>query len=623
MSNYVFKIFYGEKDKKGEEYSAKDEDLVSEPLKNFVRTKEKTLEDFAFYYKGRPVKFENLLHIKDSIFSQNEGRKPNIIAININKKPVTLKKEIKKEEVTQIKEKKEKEENKNEIHINKIEEPEKNNDIKEENFVRRKRINKEYYNDIICPKCKTSAIIENGENFKLNILNCGNFHYLKDIKYNAFDDYVFDFDDESPENLEKLRSNKDLLQCDLCSNNIKNITPPKDFLYICSCGANVCPECITNHNKENHFKIKLNDKDYYCLIHGEKFDSYCIDCNANFCDKCKKNHDGHDIELFSKIRPKREYVKKLAEEADKQKEILLDFVEDIRYSFDKIIDSIESYLNSYIMIEKTLIRRFNLGLHNFQLLRNLKNKNLFKNKLFENLESLNNAGDQKKFEQLLDIYQKINIDKNDNNKNNNNNYNAINKKDELKKIVDDEQKITITYNIGSKQLDRRVKLFDPVFVENNKDKLSLKVNGKEQEELSVYYYNKDDKDEINVDISQMNSIKNKEGKIIINNIPPVKDMSYMFNNCKYLSSVVFEKWKTDNIESMEAMFLLCQLEKIPGISTFNTKKLKSIRAMFCKCTNMEESPDMKNWFKKESELTDISMLFNGCKSLEKIKADPH
>ena len=70
-ADYVFKIFYGEKDKKGEEYSAKDEDLVSEPLKNFVRTKEKTLEDFAFYYKGRPVKFENLLHIKDSIFSQN------------------------------------------------------------------------------------------------------------------------------------------------------------------------------------------------------------------------------------------------------------------------------------------------------------------------------------------------------------------------------------------------------------------------------------------------------------------------------------------------------------------------------------------------------------------------
>lgn len=37
--------------------------------------------------------------------------------------------------------------------------------------------------------------------------------------------------------------------------------------------------------------------------------------------------------------------------------------------------------------------------------------------------------------------------------------------------------MTITYNIGVPKLERRVKLFDQVFVENNKDKLSLEIEG--------------------------------------------------------------------------------------------------------------------------------------------------
>jgi hypothetical protein len=35
----------------------------------------------------------------------------------------------------------------------------------------------------------------------------------------------------------------------------------------------------------------------------------------------------------------------------------------------------------------------------------------------------------------------------------------------------------ITYNIAVPKLERRVKLFDQVFVENNKDKLSLEIEG--------------------------------------------------------------------------------------------------------------------------------------------------
>ena len=52
----------------------------------------------------------------------------------------------------------------------------------EEVFQFRKVNNNVYYNDIACPMCKTPAIIEENEkDLSINILNCDNFHFLKNI----------------------------------------------------------------------------------------------------------------------------------------------------------------------------------------------------------------------------------------------------------------------------------------------------------------------------------------------------------------------------------------------------------------------------------------------------------
>ena len=208
----------------------------------------------------------------------------------------------------------------------------------------------------------------------------------------------------------------------------------------------------------------------------------------------------------------------------------------------------------------------------------------------ENLDKIEEIN--KRFISLFnDIYKPINDAKQKKEK----------KEEKNKTQIIQNNSMTITYNIGDKKFDRRVKLFDPVFVENNKDKLSLMIEKKEQE-LSIYYNNTSDKSELVVELSQ---IKNK---------PPITDMGYMFNNCKYLTDVNFKGWKTDNITSMEAMFQLCNLKKIPDISDFNTNNLVNIRAMFCKCTQITEIPNMNKWFK--SNLTNMSMLFNGCIALK-------
>ena len=571
------------------DYTEDEDKLVNELLKKFADDRKKKPEDYAFYYKGSLLKPDDSLHIKDSILAQNEGKSINIIAMLLTG-PISSSTEEEGKEP-------QKGQDKNEIQN----EPQKNkeNEVKdqsEEEPVRRKRINKMYYNDIICPKCKTSAIIEKNEgelNFK--ILNCENFHYLDNIKYDMLDEFVFDFDDISEDNLTKLSSNKykDILVCNKCGEHKKNLTPPNDQMYICSCGSTVCYECNLNHNDPGHFKTNIDDKNYYCLKHGDKFSSYCFDCNANFCEKCEADHKAHETEKFSKIKPKREEVRELENKIDDQKEKLLDFIETTRKLFDDIINTVESYLNSYIMIEKGLIRRFNRQELNYQLIRNLRNKKLFENDIFQKLENLDKIEEiNKRFISLFnDIYKPINDAKQKKEK----------KEEKNKTQIIQNNSMTITYNIGDKKFDRRVKLFDPVFVENNKDKLSLMIEKKEQE-LSIYYNNTSDKSELVVELSQ---IKNK---------PPITDMGYMFNNCKYLTDVNFKGWKTDNITSMEAMFQLCNLKKIPDISDFNTNNLVNIRAMFCKCTKITEIPNMNKWFK--SNLTNMSMLFNGCIALK-------
>ena len=588
MSLYCFKIHCKGEEKEEIIIEQDSEDLISEPLKKFAEDKNRHLEDFEFYFNSSLIEYQGPIKIKDSIFNSSPDQTIEILAIP---KPPSVQKgnqsEIQNQMDIEIKE----EENDNE-------------DFQEPKG--RKKVNRTYYNDIICPKCKTSAIIDkNKGELNLNILNCENFHYLNNIKYDQYDNYVFNFDDKSEENCKKLQGNIDLLFCDLCSNHKIYMTPPMDILYICSCGSKVCSVCYKDHNEPGHYKVNLEDKNYFCIKHAKKFDFYCFDCNANFCEKCENLHKEHETEKFSKIKPKREYVKELEKITKNQKEKLRGFKASIKKLFNDMIKTIDSYLNSYIMIENTLIRRFNTSFLNYQLIRNLKNKKLFENDIFNKLENFDKIEEiNKKFISLFnDIYRPINDAKL-----------KSEKKKPLYKLTNiNNNKIKIIYNIGEKKFDRRVKLFDPVFVENNKDKLSLIVDGKKQQELSVYYLNVMDKNKITVELEGIRDLNNRHSN------SSVTDMSYMFNNCKYLQDVDFRNWKTDNIVSMEAMFQLCDLEKIPDISFFNTSNLENIRALFCKCTKLREIPNMNRWFNnKESKLSNISMLFNGCKSLTNI-----
>ena len=515
-------------------------------------------------------KNSNSKEINSNLFlDNNENKKYDILAISIEPKE-----EKKKEEENHIKKI-------SNVPVNKKQKDE----IKKE-YLDFKNMERNNYYDVICPECETSAVIDikeeendNLPDLKLNIKNCDNFHYLKNIKFN----YYTNFDDK----------------CNICHVRKIQLTPPENKLYLCSCGIILCPECKEKHNDQGHNKINFEDKNYYCINHNDTFSSYCVDCNANICYYCKDSHRNHECFKLRALKPRLEDIKIFEENVEKQKTNLKNFIDAYKALFDDMVNTVESYLNSYILIEETLLSRYKNGFMNFQLLRNLRNKKIFNFSLFKKIEEkLNKARDTWfKINIINDIYTSIK-------------FNEIeeNFKAEQKAIENPGyNKIELNYRIDDvKSINKFIKLFDPVFVKNNKDKLSIEINGEKQKELSVYFENKKEEQEINV-------ILTEDKKYAIT------DMSYMFNNCKKLDSVDLSRYNTKNITSTEAMFQMCQIQNIPSIiSNLSFPNLTNVRAMFCKCLNIKSIPDLCNIFNKTNKITDISMLFNGCINLKEI-----
>ena len=579
MSSITFKIHYNKKVIKS---SCSESDLLEDSLKVFTNAEKKNLDDFVFYHNGSLIqysssnKLNNIFHITES------NRTFNLFAylISINEKTEKEKSSTEKNEIKEIKASNE--------ESNKELDKENKTEVKTKNKKKIKR-----YLDVICPECKTTAIIDKDDKsemyYDFNILNCGNFHFLKNTKYNVYDQFIYDPDGI---NSEKARNKKNILRCGSCGARKMGIP------YYCSCGINLCENCQkTNSNHEKHNQIELEKKNYYCLKDKNNFSCYCLDCNSNLCSYCKDAHSSHKILDYKEFKVKD--IAKKKEGVDEQKKRLNNSINNIKDKFKNIIEYIESYIDSYILIEDLMINNYQNGLKNFQLLRNLNNKKLFKNDLLEELEQIDKEKNiSTKFDSLINIYRNI-------------------KTDRTKKIIppqkglekpNKKQIITIKYKINEQSSENKyVKLFDEIFVKNNKDKLIAMVNKRKLKELKPYYrYSEEDK-VLNVEMGEM-----PRNKIV--------DMSYMFNNCKNLLSADFSNFDTKNIVSMEAMFQLCPLKEFPkSILSFDTSNLTNIRAMFCKCINLNSIPDLSNnFFSKNSKIDNISMLFNGCINIKTI-----
>ena len=176
-------------------------------------------------------------------------------------------------------------------------------------------------------------------------------------------------------------------------------------------------------------------------------------------------------------------------------------------------------------------------------------------------------------------------------------YNNNDKKEKLNEL-------TIRYDISDTVYE--IKIFDDLFVTNNKSNCKLIIDGKEKE-LCEYIAKNDIEKEISSN-SKFLEIKLIETKKITN-------MKSMFFGCtKLISLPNFSNWDTKNIRDMSFMFYDCSsLENLPDISNWDTSDLTSMLGMFKGCSSLENLPDISKW--DTSKVCNMSCMFFDCSSL--------
>ena len=99
------------------------------------------------------------------------------------------------------------------------------------------------------------------------------------------------------------------------------------------------------------------------------------------------------------------------------------------------------------------------------------------------------------------------------------------------------------------------------------------------------------------------------------NTEKVTDMSYMFYNCRKLSSLDFSKFNTENVTNMRHMFHNCSILSSLDLSKFNTENVTNMTYMFCECRKLSSLDFSK--FNTEN-VTDMSYMFDNCRELSSL-----
>ena len=99
------------------------------------------------------------------------------------------------------------------------------------------------------------------------------------------------------------------------------------------------------------------------------------------------------------------------------------------------------------------------------------------------------------------------------------------------------------------------------------------------------------------------------------NTENVTDMSWMFYNCKALTSLDLSNFNTENVTDMSWMFYNCSALTTIDVSGFNTENVTDMSLMFSYCSALTEL-DLSNF--NTAKVTNMGDMFYNCSSLTSI-----
>lgn len=207
-----------------------------------------------------------------------------------------------------------------------------------------------------------------------------------------------------------------------------------------------------------------------------------------------------------------------------------------------------------------------------------------------------------------------------------------------------------------KEESSEIYIFGDIFVQNNKDKCHLIINGNDCELRAKYKFKEKgeqtitliiDQEIINyskmfkmgklygfnlynnnnnlIDVSSLENLdtsncidlsymfcgcyKIKNFNFLLNwNVSNCKYFNYMFKDCSFSDVNFLSKWNMINAMELSLMFKNCRnLKDIEGIKNWNVKNVVDFRAMFSNCRNITDVNVLQNWNMNNAK--DISFMF--------------
>ena len=98
-------------------------------------------------------------------------------------------------------------------------------------------------------------------------------------------------------------------------------------------------------------------------------------------------------------------------------------------------------------------------------------------------------------------------------------------------------------------------------------------------------------------------------------VTKVTDMSFMFDNCRRLTSLDVSSFDTSNVTNMSGMFRECGSLTSLDVSNFDTSNVTNMNSMFRYCGSLT-SLDVTNF--DTSKVTDIGGMFAACQGLTSL-----
>ena len=344
----------------------------------------------------------------------------------------------------------------------------------------------------------------------------------------------------------------------------------------------ICPKCHEPCKiKIENYKFKLYDcvnKHITDNIRIKDFkDTQKINKSNIFCEQenDRNNDNTNKNELNKFIQEKETNDNKFSE----IKRVIDTFINDIKKMIEKLNDLME-IMNIYYQINEEIFNNYDINNTN-----NNKNENykeIFNNNdLINELKEINKIKFLKnKFEKMIDVYYKIS---------------SLNI-------------MTIIYKIENRNQDRLYLFsenFIGSFVDNNKDKSYILIDGEKYDLCGYHYLNENQKSKNTLEIKLI------EDK-------PITNMSNIFRGCTSLISLPdISNWNFKNINNMTDMFESCiSLISLPDISNWDTTNVIGMGGLFENCNNLISLPDISKWNTKN--VTNMKWMFRNCKSLKSL-----